>query len=349
MCLIFGLVSCGQKSVVKNDVDPLTFAQAYGDGKLMRKTFPLPITTDPMASPLPDFGFFFGGISKMFANLALALGAGRTEMYFHQQTPDLPDVVKEVRLKRVFFYIEPKPNGSRRANWINRVFRGKGNVDFNFISKLVLRVKPEKADMKKVCLLPDQGKYSPLFPCNDPTLTDEKTERYMSYFQEPTPEKEPDLSKLEEFVAVKYDGKRQAKSIMNDERGKMYMLRSKHAGETRVYFDNHPEFKGVIDNIMMLDNSVFIELKKDPVMTERFENAVAADATYIDETLGVEQIEECTPAICLDVKVEKANLLPFLKRMNSNRIEAFIDAGKVPETFALKGFLEIEAGFDIGF
>jgi hypothetical protein len=199
--------------------------------------------------------------------------------------------------------------------------------------------------------LPDQGRFQPLFPCKDPVLTDEKTEKYMSYFNEPTPEQEPDLSKLEEFVAVKYDGKRQQKSIMNAERGKMYMIRStfKQVGEARRYFDTNPEFKGVIDNIMMLDNSIFIELKKDVVATEKFENAIAADATYIDETLKVEQIEECTPAICLDVKVEKANLLPFLKRLNSNRIEAFIDAGKVPETFALKGFLEIEAGFDIGF
>jgi hypothetical protein len=359
MCLIFNLVSCGQKSVVKTDVKPQTFAETSSstaptdlshkkDG-LLRRSFPLPITTDPVASPVPDFGFFFGGIAKFIANLGAKLGAGKTEMYFHQPTPELPDVVKEVRLKRVFFYIEPKANASRRTHWFNRFFRGKGDVDFNFMKKLVLRVKPEVADMRNVCLVPDQGKFQPQFPCKDPELTSSDTEKYLSAFNEIAPTEEPDLGQLEEFVILKYNGNEKQKHMMNDQRGSMYMFRTKRPGETYHFINTKSGYNGLIENMVSLDNVILVELKKDAVKKEQFEAQLARDAEFIDSTLQVEQIEECNPSICLDVKVEEANLLPFLKRLNSNRIEAFIDARKVPETFQLKGFIEFELGFDIGF
>lgn len=349
MCLIFCLASCGQKSTVKPDTMPQTFAEAYGDGSLVKRSFPLLITTDPQSSPLPDFGFLFGGIAKMLGNIVVALGAGRTELYFHQPTPELPDEIKEVRLKRVFFYIEPKANGSRRVHWLSRLFRGKGNVDFNFIKKLVLRVKPEEADMKKVCLVEDQSRYEPLFPCKDPVVTIEKTEKYLSYFRLPEPEKEPDLSKLDEFVIIKYDGNKKAKHVRNQDRGAMYMFRTQRPGETSHFLSNRNGYNGLIENMVTLDNVILVELKKDPIVKENFEAQLASDATFIDSTLGVEEIEECNDSICIDIKVEEANLLPFLKRLNSNRIDAFIDAGKIPETFQLKGFLEIELGAQLGF
>jgi hypothetical protein len=355
MCLIFSLVSCGQKSTVKTDVAPQRFADAFGDGKLIKQTVALPITTDDNESPLPDLGIFFGGLAKLIGNLAARMGAGRTEMYFHQPTPEFPDQIKEVRLKRVFFYIEPKTNGSRRASWINRIFRGKGNVDFDFINKLVLRVKPELADMKNVCLLPEQGKLSPQFPCNDPELTSERTDKYLSYFKQKQEEqeKEPDLSELEEYVVVKYDGKKRDKYIVNEEHGATYLFRTTRPGETRHYFLNRSAYKGMIENLQLLDDVIMVELKKDAASKNSFEERIAKEASYIDETLGVEQIEECNPSICLDVKVDSANLLPFLKRVErngvySNRIEAYIDAGKIPETFKLKGFIAFELAGEIG-
>lgn len=347
MCLIFSLAGCGQKSVIKPDTAPQTFAEAYGDGSLVKRSFPLAITTDPQSSPLPDFGFLFGGIAKMLGNIVVALGAGRTELYFHQPTPELPEEIKEVKLKRVFFYIEPKANGSRRVNWFSRLFRGKGNVDFNFIKKLVLRLKPEEPNMKKVCLEQDQGRYEPLFPCKDPEINYEKTQQYLSYFKEPAPVKAPDLSKLDEFVIIKYDGT--SKSKLNDTRGAMYMFRTQRPGETKHFLDNRNGYRGLIENMVTLDNVILVELKKDPVVKENFEAQLARDAEYVDATLGVEEIEECNDSICLDIKIEEANLLPFLNRLNSNRIDAFIDAGKIPETFQLKGFLEIELGAQLGF
>ncbi len=349
MCLILGLMGCGQKSVIKSDVDARTFAEAYGDGKLLRKSFPLLITTDPFDSPLPDFGFIAGGIAKMIANIGVALGAGRTEMYFHQPTPDFPEMFKEVRIKRVFFYIEPKANGDRRTHWLVKLFKGRGDVDFNFIKKLVIRLKPEVADMKKVCLVANQGKYEPLFPCKDPTLTSEKEDRYMNYFKLKIPEQEPDLSKENEFVLLKYDGNKRDKHILNNERGVMYMIRTTRPGETYHFFDTRKGYGRVVEDMKSLDNVILVELKKGGMNKELFETQLSQDAEYIDANLGVEQIEECNPSICLDVKVEKANLVPFLQKFNSNRIDAFIDADRVPETFQLKGFLDFEIGADLPF
>ena len=348
MCLISGLLGCGQKSVVKPSVKAQTFAEAYGDGKLLRQPFILPITTDPFDSPININLPIAGGIAKMLGNIVAALGGGTTEKYFHQPSPEVPDRVREVRLKRVFFYIEPKKNGSRRVNWFKRIFLGKGDVDFNFINKLALRLKPEAPDMSKVCL-PPVGKFEPLFPCKDPKLTPAKTSQWFEYFQDKMGLEEPDLNEREDFVILKYDGEKRAKSILNNERGSMFMFRTPRPGETIHFFDNRGHYKEVIENLVVLDNVILVELKNDPVAKESFEMQLSHDATYIDETLGVEQIEECNPSICLDLKLEKANLLPFLKRMNSNRIDAFIDAGAVPETFQLKGFIEFELGLFVGF
>ncbi len=349
MCLIFGLMGCGQSSVIKSDVKAKTFAEAYGDGKLLRKSFPLIITKDPFDSPLPNLGFIAGGIAKMIANIGIALGAGRTEMYFHQQTPEFPEMFKEVRIKRVFFYIEPKSNGERRAHWFSRLFRGKGDVDFDFIKKLVIRLRPEVPDMKKVCLIEDQGKYEPLFPCKDPTLTSEKTDRYLDYFKITPSEREPDLTQLDEFVLLKYAGNKREEYIMNSDRGVMYMIRTTRPGETFHFFDTRKGYGKVVEDMKSLDNVILVELKKGPAYQELFETQLSKDAQYIDANLGVEQIEECNPSICLDIKVDDANLVPFLQRFNSNRIDAFIDAGKVPETFQLKGFLDFEIGADLPF
>lgn len=347
--LILGTISCGQKSTVKTDVRPQTFAEAYGDGELVRRSFPLPITTDATDSPVPDFGFLFGGIAKMIANIGVALGAGKTEMYFHQPTPELPKEIKEIRLKRVFFYIEPKANQDRRARWFSRIFRGKGDVDFDFIKKLALRVKPEVADMKKVCLIQDQGKFAPLFPCKDPVMTNERTKMYTDALRIPSPESEPNLSELRDFFLVKYDHGKKAEKIENHKRGKMYMVRTQRPGETSHFFSKRPGYRGLVENMVTMDNVILVELKKDPVVQEIFESQLSADANYLDDTLAIEEIEECTESICLDVKVEKANLLPFLKRLNSNRIDAFIEAARVPESFQLKGFLEVEIGAQLGF
>ena len=349
MCLIFGLLGCGQKSVIKSDVDSRTFAEAYGDGKLLRQTIPLLITTDPFDSPLPDLGFIAGGIAKMIANIGVAMGAGRTEMYFHQPTPEFPEMFKEVRIKRVFFYIEPKVNGDRRTHWLVKLFKGKGDVDFDFIKKLVIRLRPEVADMKKVCLVENQGKYEPLFPCKDPTLTSEKEDRYLNYFRTKIPEREPDLSKEEEFVLLRYDGNKKEKYILNNERGIMYMIRTQRPGETYHFFDTRAGYGNAVENMKALDNVILVELKRGGVYKELFESQLSRDAEFIDANLAVEQIEECNPSICLDIKVEKANLVPFLQKFNSNRIDAFIDAGKVPETFQLKGFLDFEIGAELPF
>jgi hypothetical protein len=276
------------------------------------------------------------------------MGAGKTEMYFHQPTPAIPEQAKEVRLSRVFFYIEPKANTSRRSHWFSRFFRGKGNVDFNFMKHLVLRVKPEIADMRNVCLIPEQGIYQPQFPCKDPE--DVRTEEFLRVFKEIVPRGEPQLSELEEFVMVKYSGgKNKNKYLMNDLRGAMFMFRTKNPGELYRFVESNPKIKKVITNMMTLDNVVLVELAKNNLAKETFESQLSQNASVLDSKIGVEEIEECTPSICLDVRVEEANLLPFLKRLNSNRIEAFIDASRVPETFQLKGFIDIDVGTDLGF
>jgi hypothetical protein len=53
-------------------------------------------------------------------------------------------------------------------------------------------------------------------------------------------------------------------------------------------------------------------------------------------------MESCTDKICLDFKVADINLVPLLEKSNGIKIDSFIDAGKTPESFQLKGFMEFE-------
>ena len=60
------------------------------------------------------------------------------------------------------------------------------------------------------------------------------------------------------------------------------------------------------------------------------------------ENLKVTYIDTCTPRSCLELKVPDINLVPIANKGNGLKLDAVIHAGKVPESFKLKGFVEFE-------
>ena len=89
-------------------------------------------------------------------------------------------------------------------------------------------------------------------------------------------------------------------------------------------------------------------MKKDFILEEHFKSIISEEADYLDK-LGVEFIEACRPDTCFDFKISELNLIPILTKGNAITIDAFIEAGKVPESFQLKGFIEADLRLKLTF
>src|SRR5690606_13457402 len=98
----------------------------------------------------------------------------------------------------------------------------------------------------------------------------------------------------------------------------------------------------------ILNKSILVEIKKDSIVEENF-TAILGEETAHLESLGVEYIERCSPSTCFDFNVSALNLIPILLKGNGIRLDAFIEAGKVPESFQLKGFIEADIRMNLSF
>lgn len=331
------LASCGQKSVIKQHVATETFAQAYGDGKYLSRPFVIPIADlDAVDSPMPELGLVFGGLTKMFMNVGASMGMGRFRMTLEQPMPEdlYPEYLKEVRIKRVFFYIEPKEKGRRKFSWFNKIFKGKSNVDFDFLDKIAIKMKPMKFDHVE--------SFIPVSKFVD--LDQKTTNRFLDLFKEKDNSQFADFLDTElekEPVILKYDKTKKASFIKNGKYGQMYMVSTTDAADLKQYFLKHEKLKGFFSKIHALKDIILIQLNKDPVLEEKFMAVMEEDAGELD-MMGVTQIDECNPDICLDLNVRDVNLMPILLKENGILIDGFINAKEVPASFQLKGFIEFE-------
>lgn len=331
------LVSCGQKSVIKQHVEAQRFAEAYGDGKYLSRPFILPIADlDDFKSPMPELGVVFGGLTKMFMNMGAGLGMGQIRMTMEQPMPDIyPEYLKDIRITRVFFYIEPKEKEKRKYGVLSKLFEGKSNVDFDFLDKIAIKIKPMTFDhvdsylpVSKMVDLDNKTKkgFLDIFKKKDDTV--------YADFLDTELEKEP--------VILKYDQSKKETYIKNGKFGQTFMMSTNSPAELKEFLLKHKKMKGFFSKIHVLKDIVLVQLNKDPVLQEKFLNVTQEDGAELD-MMGVTQIDECNPDICLDLNVRNVNLMPILLKSNGIMIDGFINARKVPASFQLKGFIEFEA------
>jgi hypothetical protein len=115
---------------------------------------------------------------------------------------------------------------------------------------------------------------------------------------------------------------------------------------TKHFLMDHPKMRGIYKRILVLDNSLLIELHKDPIADELFKTIIS-ESTERLEKLGVNFIDTCTNKSCLQLKVPDINLVPIARKGNALKFNGVIFADKVPESFKLKGFLEFEVKLDL--
>ena len=336
------LSGCGQKSVIKDAVQPRSLAEQYGDGKYLYPEPFYPLTEIPeKGSMVPNAGPLLSGIARTFMNIGAALGAGKTNMTMVMPIPEIPrEYVKDIRLKRVFFYIEPHSAAERKVGWLRSLIHGKGNVDFDFLSKVGAVLNSYHLDKRTG--------YTPIFPDEktmpEAMMSKDLQDRVEGFFKKKTDifPQYVDPRTAKDILILKYDWQRRKEYLKNDEYGDMFIAMTDKPTATRQFFLNHPSMKGFFKNIYTLDKAIMIELNKDPVISESFNVLLSENRHELDD-LKVGMIEQCTPKTCMDLRVPDVSLIDVVTKDNAIKMDVFLEAGSVPETFRLQGFIEFKA------
>lgn len=330
---------CGQKSEIKNSVRPEKLASAYGDGKhiIRNLTFPLDDSSLAFKTPLPGIGPIVGGILKFVGDIfAGSTNMGKLQMSYVQPIPELPAELSSVRLKRFFFYMKPDGRYNRFRNWFNRFVMGRGHVTFDFLNRLAVQMSTVTLD--------DPDNYVSELEIKDYDRKEMNSlmKIFSSYHRG---QDVVDTERAKDLMLLRYSKKEKFLDTAHDRYGEIHIIETMKPIETKHFLMDHPLMDGLYKRILILGNSLLIELVKDSVAEESFQRMMAESAEEIDQ-LEVTFIDTCTPQSCLELRVPDVNLVPIANKGNGLKLDAIIHAGKVPESFKLKGFVEFEVKVD---
>jgi hypothetical protein len=329
------LSSCGQKSTVKSDVE------ANGLKEPISLKIVVPLTEETIAtfdSPVENTFPLLRGLVKSVFDLGASLGAGKVKLSLLQPLPEIPSkYIKDIRIKRVFFYMEPKKVEKVPRTVVGKVFndiwkfiKRDREMSFDFLDRLAVTLKSEEAT--------DRSSWVPAVTTPDFTKKDKdyfaKLFTMNSYSIEQMNLSEKDETK----VMIKYDKDKRDNYLKTKSLGRIYILYTDDSVKTRRLIEDDPRLANYYTRIHTLSKALLIELPKDPILQEGFE----VEFWEKQDQLNIKNMEACTEKICLDFKIADINLVPLLEKRNGIKIDSFIDAGRTPESFQLKGFMEFE-------
>ena len=336
-------MACGQKSIIKNDVKPQTTAEAYGDGEYVIRPIVMPLSDQAISafdSPVEKVDFVAGGFARMFMNLGTSMGMGRVQLSLTQPLPEIPtDIIHGAKIKRLFFYLEPKKGDARWKTWLKKIIRGQGDVTFGFLDKLALKISAH-----------NQENFVSWYPeFETKSLKKKEFTPLQALFESETIEDSTGvINDNNSLVVLKYARDNREKYLRNNKFGLMYIIRTRQPAKTKKYLSKHPQFRGYFKQIQMLNETLLVELKKDPVIEEGFRFVLSENPELVDK-FKIDLIEECTQDTCLDLEVPNTDLLPLMVKGNALKIDAYMNADRAPESFQLKGFVEFEVKLKLTF
>jgi len=322
--------ACGNKSQIKTTVAPVRTAQAYGDGELTKIPLILPLSEDTISgfdSPLAKAGFLVGGIARLFLDTGAIIGLGKAELTLNQPVPELPkDVLKSVSVKRVFFFIEPK-KGKREKDIVDRFLFGERSADFNFLDRFILRVNPSSFDTIKNWYPMVETKMSS-------SLFLEKMTNLLSQKKQVQ----------DELVLINYDRKRLE---THSKVSQFLLLSGANLIELRDFIKSiSPET--MFRRTQILGKTLVLEIDENLYSVDDFKILVDAYSSHLRE-VGLKNIEQCHPSICVDFKVQQNNLIDLVKTSNGIKINTYFDVGELPDSFLIKGFIEVDTELKLTF
>jgi hypothetical protein len=333
------LSSCAQESKIDPLFEAIPLRTSHGDGEYSVFTIKLPLSDQSIesyASPIdprtgvarvPLLGDMLRLMTQATFNLGAGLGMGQTNLVIKQPIPDLDSpYLKSISVKRVFFHIDQTDllAGARRVSLFQRfrnLIRGGTVLDFSFIRTLKIHMKMEKGEAEPESYMPEIIEGGSLSSAS-----------------------KADGSVIE---FLNYSRKKRSEVLRNKERGTMYVFYSQNPVQVRSFLRRDPELAELIKEIIIVNNSLVVQLKEGELMNERMFSLLERNETDL-ATMGITKIDPCSELTCMDVKVNEENLLPLLLKGNKLNIETMVDASRVPPTsFQLKGFIEFEIKLDL--
>lgn len=335
------LVSCGEKSSIKNNVSSEKLACAYGDCThiIQNVTFALDDSSMAFNTPLPGLGPIAGGLIKFVGDIfAKNTKKGRYEFSYVQPLPEIPEILSSVKIKRLFFYMKPKKASGldvKKAGvvetWVRRYLLGEGKTNFDFVGKFGMKLSTENIETPET--------YDPIFTEG----LGDKGSSLLDIFKSNSYSDVIDTDAAKELVLIKYQDKTRVKDTANEKYGRIHYLETtKDPIALKEFFRKLPEFEGQYKRILLLSDGVIIELVKDPVANEIFKIIMENHAEKLDQELGLNFVDTCTIRSCLELSVPDVNLMPIAKKGNALKLDALLQAKIVPESFKLKGYVEFE-------
>jgi hypothetical protein len=146
---------------------------------------------------------------------------------------------------------------------------------------------------------------------------------------------------------LNYQKRKRNESIRSKDFGPMLVVYGDFPVKVRSILRRDPEINELIKEIVVVNKSLFIELKEKELVREKFYELLERNESQLTNA-GISKIEPCSDDVCMDVKVNNQNMLPMLLKGDRLRKETYIDSSKVPpKSFQLKGFIEFEVKLDV--
>jgi len=344
LILLANIFSCGQKSEVSTDIRSESLAEKYGDGEYLIRPFYLPLSDKVIStydSPVDKVGFIVGGFARVFMDLGAYMGMGQTQLALIQPVHPIMsnDIIKGVKIKRLFFYLEPKENQHRWKSIMWRLARGQGDVTFGFLDQMALKISSTHEEQIT--------SWFPKFEFQNYEKKD--FELMKTLFEEPTIKGNVKVQDgADSLMILKYERSNKKKYLRNSKIGKMFIIHTEKPGLTKKHLLSSTKFRGLIKKVHMVDHTLLVELYNVPLAEKDFRVSFLDDNTLIN-SYKVSLVEECSEQTCLDLEVTESDLISLINKGNALKINAYIDASRAPDSFQLKGFAEFEVKLKMSF
>jgi len=279
-------------------------------------------------------------------NMALGMGISNRISYSTEyEFPDLdPEYFKEVRVKKIFFALEPcsksEEDCQQREN--------DKLVNFKFLDKFFVNlssagVEGAKEEAKDPLLFLKEAEFEKKAkrawgtqPLNFKSFKDKNGEIPSHVFHN------LNIAKMD---GAKKSRKTQRRNIRDN--GNIFIARveKNKLNHVKDMFENS-YFDGIIKDITILRNSIYVELYHSQLRDKFFE--ILRTMTDDIRKEGVEDLTGCTNLNCANLSVNPIDLVPMLQKSKKIKIETFLSLKRLNwNDFKYSGYIELEVKLEL--
>ncbi len=361
---LLSLVSCFESnSSVESIAEAQSLAEKMGDGKFVLRNFYYPFTDkglteynpDELLSDVPGYGSVIGlftfPLAKRFArNTQLKIP---TMLSF----PDFdPATFKEVKIKRVFFYIKDCDENYNCK-------RGNSKATFDIIKNLFVNLTPYRADLHESEIAKAESQdysFKTIEGFRGIRASWKSKAEFRNRLKKALDHRPDNRKSFEDYTLAVYDEKNNyttSRFRLTDKNKKTLPIYIFHHDEKYVElreFFMRPIFKGLVDNVFLTGSSVVVDIQPGKENNERFRRLLNSKEAYQAELFHFNtqnrnlSVNQCTVSTCIELKVRSGNLMELFRYSSEMKVDTYLTVGELSqEHFEYKGFIELNIKMDI--